>query len=221
MTLTTELPSAFSNAKLGYGFGTQESPIPEKLLSTWEQRRPLWNQVHGTGIAVICVPKQECGNADALLTFESELPIAVRTADCVPILLAREDGEGLAAVHAGWRGTHAEILQVFGTELRSRGENLKRWQALIGPSIGPCCYEVSEELAGEFKKKFGKESSPAPRRLDLQLTNAMILSRQGFGESKILRICTHCAHDAKGWIYSSFRRDGTATRQHSGLIRAR
>lgn len=215
------LPPAFHAHGLAFGFGTLASPVPEPLKDTWERLRPQWNQVHGCETALVSRASQECGNVDALLTFESGLPIAVRTADCVPILLAREDGEGIAAVHAGWRGTDAEILTHLGKLLIARGERLARWQALIGPAIGPCCYEVSEDLATSFQKKFGKETVPTHRRLDLPLTNANILARQGFGESKILRVCTHCAHAGKSWIYSSFRREGTTVRQYSGIVRRR
>jgi YfiH family protein len=218
MTEQELIPPVFRLPVLGFGFGTLEAPVPEALQSTWERLRPQWSQVHGCDTALVTRASQECGNVDALLTFEPGLPIAVRTADCVPILLAREDGAGIAAIHAGWRGTEAEILTALGNLLQKRGEQLSRWQALIGPSIGPCCYEVSEELAEGFKKKFGADASPEYRKLDLPLTNAKILARQGFGDTKILRVCTHCAHDGKGWIYSSFRREGTTVRQYSGIV---
>ncbi|MCP3975352.1 MAG: laccase domain-containing protein [bacterium] len=109
---------------------------------------PEWafaTQVHGTTVIRATTPGL-LGEADAIFTTRQALPIAIATADCVPIIL---EGTGFTAViHAGWRGASAGVVERTISELRSGGLNVSR--AAIGPSIGPCCYEVGDEVAERF-----------------------------------------------------------------------
>lgn len=109
---------------------------------------PEWafvTQVHGTRVVRATTPGL-LGEADAVFTTRQALPIAVATADCVPIVL---EGVGFAAViHAGWRGASAGVVEHAVGALQSAG--LKVSRAAIGPSIGPCCYEVGDEVAERF-----------------------------------------------------------------------
>jgi purine-nucleoside/S-methyl-5'-thioadenosine phosphorylase / adenosine deaminase len=93
--------------------------------------------------------------ADASITSQSGLLLAVQTADCVPILLVDSKKRVIAAIHAGWRGTLARIAQKaigrMQMEFSSRPENIF---AAIGPAIGGCCYEVGTEVASAFATKF-------------------------------------------------------------------
>ena len=79
-------------------------------------------------------------------------PLLVFTADCLPVALARANGEppAIAALHVGWRGLLAGIVQSGATALGGG-----RLAAAIGPGIGPCCYEVGEEVAAPFRERFG------------------------------------------------------------------
>jgi copper oxidase (laccase) domain-containing protein len=120
------------------------------------------------------------------LCFAAGLPIAVTSADCVPVLAARRDGRAVAALHAGWRGTLAGAAGSSCARSPARGEDPAQWIAAIGPAIGPCCYEVSEELAAEF-------GSPQTRMLDLPALNAAQLRAAGIGEVELLRACTRCS----------------------------
>jgi len=110
---------------------------------------PEWafaSQVHGTTMLRATTPGR-LGEADALYTTRQALPIAVATADCAPVIL---EGNGFTAVvHAGWRGAAAGILQATVATLEQAGLNTER--AAIGPSIGPCCYEVGDEVAERFE----------------------------------------------------------------------
>lgn len=109
---------------------------------------PEWafvTQVHGATV-VRAVKAGLLGEADAIFTTRQALPVAVATADCVPVIL---EGDGFAAVvHAGWRGTSAGVLERTIAELSGAGLAVAR--AAIGPSIGPCCYEVGDEVADRF-----------------------------------------------------------------------
>lgn len=207
-----------------FGFGTSENPIPFSDELKWETHKPEWKQVHGVAAAEVFSLGQACGEVDALYTRVLDTPIAVVTADCVPVLLARRDGGAVAAVHAGWRGTYAEILRAFLERLRSEGEQLSDWAAAIGPCIGPCCYEVSEELFSNFREKFTQfESSrflPRHRHLDLRVLNELQLLEAGVSIVDHFGDCTFCTQDNRGApVYHSFRREKASVRQYSVISR--
>lgn len=185
--------------------------MPEPFVALWPEAFPRWKQVHGTRIVEVHAAREELGECDGIVCFESQLPIAVTSADCVPLLLARTDGRAVAALHAGWRGTLAGAALELVRVLVARGEDPARWVAAVGPAIGPCCYEVSAELAREF-------GSPT-RMLDLPALNAMQLRAAGIGEVELLRACTRCARDDRGTpLYASYRREGKGLQQRSVIV---
>lgn len=204
-----------------HGFGTQLEPIPSPFLPLWHSHRPSHKQVHQVGIAKVERPNQELGEVDGLFSHEQSIPIGVMTADCVPILLANKSGKVVAAVHAGWRGTRAGIIRALWNQLQAEGETPENWVATIGPAIGPCCYEVSTELAEDFLAHFSDfpahRVSPKPRMLDLPAINAEELRRIGLNEIEILRHCTRCSDHPH---FHSYRREGGGTRQWSVIMRS-
>jgi hypothetical protein len=112
------------------------------------------NQVHGSEVVTIR-RGPVCGDtrreADGLVSDDPETAIAVRAADCVPLLIADSKTNAVAAVHAGWRGTAAGITTAAVRALsREFGAHPERMVAAIGPCIGPCCYEVGSELVDAF-----------------------------------------------------------------------
>ena len=186
-------------AWLEHGFGTRHSvPPPTATL----------HQIH----SAICVPARGrtgmLGDGDALLENLPGRLVAVKTADCIPILLADPKHRAVAAVHAGWRGTvqhiAQEALRVMQAEFGSRAAAL---HAAIGPGIGVCCYEVGPEVAAQF-------GETGPCRIDLAEANRRQLAEAGIPESQIYtaRLCTMCgAAD-----FHSYRRDKErAGRMHS------
>ena len=212
--LTSRLLAAVPGIR--HGFGTADEPVPKPFLSEWE-RRAFKKQVHGVVIAEATAFGQDCGEADGIATAVRGLPISALSADCVPILLARRDGARVAAVHAGWRGTRARILR----ELWRGGEDPRGWVAAIGPAIGPCCYQVSEELAADFKAEFSRilppeRILPAPRMLDLPAINEAELRELGVSEIEVLRYCTRCSLNPR---FASYRRDGSGQRQWAVIAR--
>lgn len=139
-TRQLELPSAAGNRMLADALGARDAA--------------MLSQVHGARVAVIRkgetapAPRPE---ADALVSNSPEIAVAVRAADCAPILMADDATGAVAAVHAGWRGTVARVaaaaLQALTREFGTQPSNLV---VAIGPSIGPCCYEVGPELVDAF-----------------------------------------------------------------------
>ena len=138
------------------------------------------------------------GEADALVTAEPDLCLSVAVADCVPVALVGEREVGM--VHSGWRGT---LAGVSGKAAHSLGEG--RVHAYIGPSIRGCCYEVSEELAGEFAAEFGDEVVSG-RHLSLQDAIRVDLERSGV-EVNDLGLCSGCRPD----LFYSHRKQGPLT----------
>jgi YfiH family protein len=111
------------------------------------------NQVHGRGVVVVRAeaPPPRRPDADALVADDPRLAVAVRAADCAPLLFADRKTGAVAAVHAGWRGTAAgaagAALEALGREFGSRPADII---VAIGPSIGACCYEVGSDLVDAF-----------------------------------------------------------------------
>ncbi len=200
---------------LRYGFGDAANPVPAELLSDWERVRPSWKQVHGIKIHEVSNHGQACGENDGLWTRMPAQGVAIVTADCVPILLARKDGQMVAALHAGWRGTRARIVDAFCDVLEREDEDLSQWVAALGPCAHACCYEVSLELVDDFKRAFlgvlpANQIEPAPRKLDLTAINAQLLRTRGISAVDIAPQCTICTPG-----YYSYRRDPGAGRQWS------
>ncbi|MBQ3084648.1 MAG: peptidoglycan editing factor PgeF [Clostridia bacterium] len=137
---------------------------------------------------------------DGLVTAEAGLGLVCFTADCVPILLAEPEARIIAAVHAGWRGTVAGIAAEAVKRMAALGANPARIIAAIGPSIGPCHYEVSAEVQAQFTAVFGDRLPPVPSvnpghtMLDLWAANRLFLEQSGLAPERIFssKICTFC-----------------------------
>jgi len=136
-------------------------------------------------------------------------PLLVFTADCLPVALARGNGErpAIAALHVGWRGLLAGIVQNAAAALGGG-----RLAAAIGPGIGPCCYEVSDEVSEPFRKRFGS-GIVARRHLDLWRATEQALRAAGAATVMRVDLCTACNPET----FFSHRRDGGRTGRQ-GLI---
>jgi polyphenol oxidase len=203
-----------------HSFGTRLEPLSEVFQST-PMKLPTWKQVHGVAIKEVNQPGENAGEVDALYTQCPGLPVSVVTADCVPILLAKQDGSQVAAVHAGWRGTDGRILKELVQRLCEAGESLHHWVAAIGPHIRPCCYEVSEDLMQLFHKKFDLLTKPEliepqKRKLSLSAIHLAELQSSGVREIEEIPFCTHCQKNTEQTpSFFSYRRDKTSFRQYS------
>ena len=183
------------------------------------QRPLLLRQVHGNRVATGTEAAEgEPLAADGIVCSRGETPglaAAVRTADCVPILLADSEGCAVAAVHAGWRGSAATIAARAVDLLGSLGVPAERLVAAIGPAIGPCCYEVGEQVAEAAARASGVSldavfcPNGASRTLDLPGVNRLQLRRAGLRETAVhvAPWCTACDAD----FLFSYRRSGGPT----------
>jgi len=182
---------------LVHGFGTRHADIPARFA-----RLATLKQVHSTECVAGGGRGGVLGTGDALLENTPGAVVAVKTADCVPLLLVDPGHRAVAAVHSGWRGTVGSIAQsavaAMGTQFGSRAVDL---HAAIGPAIGKCCYEVGAEVAA----RFGVEGRA---HIDLAETLRRQLEAAGVSGQRIYMsgLCTKCRAEA----FHSFRRDGEA-----------
>jgi polyphenol oxidase len=147
-------------------------------------------------------PGGEPPEADGHLTAEAGLALLVFVADCVPIALAGPGGVGM--LHGGWRGLAAGIV--------GRGaEGVGATSAAIGPAIGPCCYEVGEEVLRAFTPL--GDGLADGRMLDLPAVARRLLERAGVGEVQEAGLCTRCNPD----LFFSHRGSGGRTGRQAGL----
>jgi len=195
-----------------HGFGT-------RLSSGWPSVESLATarQLHSNKVLLARQPGI-AGEGDALISNQSGIQLAIRTADCLPVLIADTGNRAVAAVHAGWRGAVLDIItksiEALRHEFGSRPEDL--WVA-IGPGIGACCFEVGPEVAAQFSPIFPERSDLAQRtKVDLAETITRQLRRNGVTGSQIVRagLCTRC--DAKR--FESYRRDREAAGRMASAI---
>jgi YfiH family protein len=135
---------------------------------------------------------QPLAEADGLVTRTPELALMVFSADCVPILM---EGDGVvAAVHAGWRGTVKGIAAKAVREMCCPPETIRAW---IGPAIGPCCYQVGDEVRDALREQLGEETEPfiLGDKVDLKGFNRRLLERSGVRNIDVSPICTMCSHE--------------------------
>ena len=144
--------------------------------------------------------------ADGLWTEERGLPVLALAADCLPIALARANGAkpAVAVLHAGWRGLVAGIV-AEGVKTLGGGPVA----AMIGPGIGPCCYEVGEEVAAPFRRAFGM-GLYRDGKLDLWGAAERALRAAGVARVDRVDLCTACNPDR---FFSHRRDDGLTGRQ--------
>ena len=176
-------------------------------------------QVHGERVVEAPIGAQT--EADAIWTGRAGDAVGVRTADCVPLLLVDPVGQRVAAVHAGWKGTLAQIAARTVEALARAGSRPADLRAAIGPSIGPCCYAVGEDLIARFAERFPSGicvRRPAGPFLDLPLAVQTTLMRAGVPAAQIdpLGLCTAC--DPR---FFSHRRDRGLTGRHFSFVACR
>ena len=141
---------------------------------------------------------------DALITNLSNVPLLIFTADCVPIAIIDKKKKAIALAHAGWRGTYDAIAKkTIEKMIDNYDTNPKDLVCVIGPSIGPCCYEVSKDLVEKFNMNFTNSTEKfytieeGRYKLDLWKVNEYILRECGVKDENIinLKLCTSCNSD--------------------------
>lgn len=205
------------------------------------------NQMHSDVVHVFrSAPGKPC-KGDASATNHPKLLLAVQTADCVPILLVDPEKRAVAAIHAGWRGTLERIAEKTVGRMRLEFDSCPQdLLAAVGPSIGPCCYEVGADFVSKFTAQFadaagyfdeprsGEEPNPlqwlsmAPPghqpppknvHLDLRKANKSQLLAAGLREHNIFvsDLCTACHRD----LFFSYRKEGAQSGRLMSVIGVR
>ena len=191
-----------SFAWLEHGFGTRHSvdwPDPWRLV--------MLKQIHSDTVIRVDEARGYVGEGDALETNRPGLLIGVRTADCVPILVADPEHRAVGAIHAGWKGTSAGIAANTVRKLQNEYDSdPAQLYAAIGPAIGGCCYEVGPEVLDRFRDLFPELPGDGKANLDLVEANRRILLAAGLDASHLFAgaPCTKC----NSLELHSYRSDG-------------
>ena len=207
-------------------FGTRSQPadlISNVQVGQLTQGPPTFplvmslKQVHGTDVVVLDqlshsnTFREQAG--DALVTDQLNIALVVRTADCVPILIADVKRRVIAAIHAGWRGTLAGVvsktLSVLRTQFGAQPETLR---VAIGPSIGACCYEVDTPVIQLLRDTVSSWTECVEKveankaMLNLKKVIASQVAMFGVSETHLTQadLCTRCRPD----LFYSYRREG-------------
>jgi polyphenol oxidase len=245
--LSSIAPHAFSTRQLDVSIPNGERELADAVGA---DSLVMVTQVHGRDVVVVQAvvgtgerartKAADAGHArpeaDVLVSNAQDVAIVMRSADCAPILMADVVTGAVAAVHAGWRGTAARVVvaavEALGREFGARPEHLV---VAIGPTIGPCCYEVGSELVDAFAST-GHErhlinrwfSAPPPLRgsigrpplrLDIAGANRDQLILAGVTEAQVYvcGLCTAMHLD----VLTSFRAEQEKSGRLAGVIRAR
>ena len=159
-------------------------------------------QVHGTDVKEWTAPPDgELEKVDGHVTGRDDLALLVIVADCLPVALS--DGERVAMVHCGWRGLAGGVLANASAHFDTAPA------AAVGPGIGPCCYEVGDEVRDQFDARFANG-----RMLDLRAIADASLRAAGIEQIEHVDLCTSCRED----LFFSHRRDGGVTGRQGGLV---
>jgi hypothetical protein len=195
-----------------HGFFTARSP--SYVLQGEEKTEFLRN----FGLADLIIMKQEHGvdvhiiedghrpeSGDGLILLSRGIAGIVKTADCQPVILCEPEYPVASIIHAGWRGTVNKITKKAVEKMVQIGVDKKRIIALLGPSIGPCCYEVKNDVYNVFVEGgfsdtiFSKKNSSL--FLDIRRANIEILQSEGVQNIYGIGLCTCCSQN----LFNSYR----------------
>lgn len=221
--------STGAGASLDLGGASIASLAPDRAGAIAENRRrvqaflpapPVWlTQVHGADVVDIdASPPSIAPRADAAVTRRTGVVLAVRIADCMPVLFADREGSVIAAAHAGWRGLAAGILENTLDAMRTPPEQVLAW---LGPAIGRTAFEVGADVRDAFTRNDASaqrafvDASPGKWLANLEALARMRLARAGVRRVHGGGMCT-LSDPAR---FFSFRRDGTSGRMAAFLWR--
>ena len=207
-----------------HGFGTrprqpsgEEAGIEDAVSAFSLEPHIVMNQEHGDTVHLIKAGGRP-NTGDGLLLLERNVAGIIKTADCLPVILYDTSTPAVAIVHAGWRGTALGIASKAARHMLALGCEPESMGALIGPGIGPCCYNVQEDVAGVFSALGFAEPVLQSREgslyLDLKAANIRMLQAEGVKTFHDVDLCTHCRKD----LFYSARRDKGHGRQINFVV---
>ena len=211
----------YESLNFGYSVGDERAHVEENFrraaqaLGVGAQAVLVLSQVHGSSVVQV-EPGQLraellAHEGDALIAAAGEVACGVRTADCVPILLADPDSGSVAAVHAGWRGAVQRIVEQATSELERLGARRSRLLAAIGPHIARAAFEVGEDVAAELQRASSAtaaiEARPGARpHADLRRIISAQLQEAGLDARAIDQVQGCTVEEPERFF--SYRRDG-------------
>lgn len=229
---------SYATLNLSFKVGDEEERVMRNrsklfdILNLPLQQLVCAEQVHRDGVFLVTKEwagrgafsqERSISGADAMITREVNLPLAMFYADCLPIIMVSPSKRIAAIVHAGWKGTYAEVSAKTLRQMRRQvRDNLEDLAVYFGPSIRGCCYQVDEELFGQFRRKFPLHSQSCFLQcggsyfLDLEQINRESLKIQGVKETRMASLghCTACHNH----LYFSFRRSRRETGRQAGVV---
>lgn len=186
---------------------------PAQLVAT--------RHVHGTNVWRVGEPLADGAEFDGLVSDQIGPVLGAFAADCIPLVFAEPEARVCGAAHAGWRGTVAGIATNVITRMVELGARPERIRVALGPSIGPCCFEVGREVVDEFRAVLGDlpgliVEGPNKNHIDLRVATRRFLEAAGVRPENIddRPPCTKCEGDR----FFSYRRDGREGGVHMGFI---
>lgn len=216
-----------SSLNLGYRWGDDEAVVRRNrgrlaahagfALDDLQVTR----HVHGTSVWVVGEPSPTPPEFDGLVCDRAGPVLGAFAADCVPILFGDPRARVCGAAHAGWRGTVNGVAERVIERMVERGAGAADLQVALGPSIGPCCFEVGPEVAAAFRERFGDidglvVAGPNKEHVDLRVALVASLGAAGVPAANVDADppCTRCHPDR----FFSYRRDGIEGGVHMGFI---
>ncbi len=177
-------------------------------------------QIHSSNISIVEQGKFHYEDTDALISDIPDSLMILNFADCVPIILYDKKNSIAAIVHAGWRGTEKEIAKKTSVLMQEKyGIKPEDITALIGPSIGKCCFETNEDVFDIIIKDKSKTELYTREKdkyhIDLKLINKHQLTKTGIIDVDICDYCTCCMSD----IFFSYRKENGITARHSAVVK--
>jgi purine-nucleoside/S-methyl-5'-thioadenosine phosphorylase / adenosine deaminase len=217
-----------ASLNLGYRWGDDAENVAENRRRVAEAAGfdigglKVTRHVHGTRVWIVGDEAPEPAEFDVLVTARRGDTLGAFAADCIPILFADPVARVAAAAHAGWRGTVAGVavnaVRAMAERFGSRAADVR---VALGPSIGPCCFEVGPEVVDAFLSVISDRRGlvvPGPRKphVDLRVATRALLEAQGVRPEHIddAPPCTRCDQAR----FFSFRRDGQEGGVHMGFI---
>ena len=173
-------------------------------------------QVHGDNVEIVDA-RETYPSTDGLIINKTEIAICLRFADCTPLIFYDKENHIAAISHAGWRGTAAKIgVKTINKMVADFGTKPNNVIAIIGPAIGKCCYEVSEDVKKALLDTVSESDDLfEDRNVDLKRINAKQLQETGVLSIDICPYCTSCNND----LFYSYRKENQTKNRHFAILK--